>query len=390
MSGQPGHVRSLAVLTTGRQDWGILRSTCLALRRRPGFRLDVVAGGMHLSARHGHTVDQVRADGFEPTQLPWLDDAAATPADVQSARALEAFGGYLRGAKPDAVLLAGDRFETAAAALAATVNRVPIAHLHGGEQTLGAFDDALRHATTKLSHLHLVSHEEHARRVVAMGEDPDTVHVVGAPGLDSAFRADLLDGGALATHLGVTTALPLVIVTVHPATLGVDPDADVGAVVAAMRTVPATYIVTMPNADPGADRIRTDLTSAVAAAPPGTAVAVEALGERLYWSLLRVADAMLGNSSSGLTEAPAVGLPVVNVGERQEGRLRWSNVIDAPADADGVVAALRRALDPGFRATARADIPPLTDGRAGERIAGIITAWQPPRPPRKRPIVIAS
>lgn len=390
MSDLPGQVRSVAVLTTGRQDWGILRSTGLALGKRRGLRVDVVAGGMHLSARHGHTIDQVRADGFDPTPLPWLDEGGNTPADVQSARALESFGGYLRRAKPDAVVLAGDRLETAAAALAATVNRVPIAHLHGGEQTFGAFDDALRHSITKLAHLHLVSHEEHARRVVAMGEDPDTVHIVGAPGLDAAFRPDLLDGEALAARLGVTPAGPLVIVTVHPATLGEAAENDVRAVVAAMRTVPATYIVTMPNADPGAEPIRDALKDAVAAAPTGTAVAVEALGDRLYWSLLRVAHAMLGNSSSGLIEAPAVGLPAVNVGERQAGRLRWSNVIDTPPDADGVAAALRKALDPAFRTRVEADVPPNTDGRAGERIADIITTWHPPRPPRKRPIEIVS
>jgi len=382
-------VRSLAVLTTGRQDWGILRSTCTALRARPGFRLEVVAGGMHLSASHGHTVDQVRADGFEPAELPWIDDDDATPADVQAARALEAFGGYLRARKPDAVLLVGDRFETAAAALAATVDRVPIAHLHGGEQTLGAFDDALRHATTKLAHLHLVSHEEHAQRVVAMGEDPACVHVVGAPGLDAAFRPDLLDAEALGAELGIALRPPVVIVTVHPATLAEDPAADVRAVVAAMRTVPATYVVTMPNVDPGADPIRTELLGAVAAAPTGTAIAAEALGERRYWSLLRLADAMIGNSSSGIVEAPAVGLPVVNVGDRQAGRLRWSNVIDATADPAAVTAALRRALDPAFRVAAQTGNLPLADGRAGERVADIIASWHPSRPPRKRPIPIA-
>jgi UDP-N-acetylglucosamine 2-epimerase (non-hydrolysing) len=386
---RPEPVRSLAVLTTGRQDWGILRSSCTALRARPSFRLDVVAGGMHLSASQGQTVDQIRADGFEPARLPWLDDDAATPADVQAARALEAFGGHLRATTPGAVLLVGDRFETAAAALAATVNRVPIAHLHGGEQSLGAFDDALRHATTKLAHLHLVSHEEHARRVIAMGEDPGSVHVVGAPGLDAAFRPDLLDRDALAAELGVALRPPVVIVTVHPVTLGADPAADVEAVAATMRAVPATYVVTMPNVDPGAERIRADLIDTVAAAPSGTAVAVPALGERRYWSLLRVADAMLGNSSSGLIEAPVVGLPAVNVGERQAGRLRWANVIDAPAEADAVIAALRRALDPAFRATARDGAPPLADGRAGERVADIIAAWRPSRPPRKPPIRIA-
>lgn len=388
MKGAAEPIRSVAVLTTGRQDWGILRSTCTALRARPGFRLNVVAGGMHMSASHGHTVDQVRADGFEPAELSWIDEGATTPADAQAARALAAFGGYLRATNPDAVLLVGDRFETAAAALAATVDRVPIAHLHGGEQTLGAFDDALRHATTKLAHLHLVSHDEHARRVIAMGEDPACVHVVGAPGLDAAFRPDLLDAEALGRALGIALRPPVVIVTVHPATLGTDPDAEVRAVVAAMQAVPATYVVTMPNVDPGADRIRAELVAAVAAAPPGTAIAVEALGEQRYWSLLRLADAMIGNSSSGIVEAPAVGLPVVNVGERQAGRLRWSNVIDAKPDAVAVTAALHRALDPAFRRAAQTGTPALADGRAGERVADIMTSWHPSRPPRKRPIPI--
>ena len=150
-------------------------------------------GGTHLSARHGHTIDDVRADGFEPDViLPWPGDDDATedpPAATQAATTLEAVGTALRQAPPDALLLVGDRLETAAAALAATLERVPIIHLHGGEQTLGAFDDALRHAITKLSHLHLVSHEEHAQRVIAMGEDPASVHVVGAPGIGCRGRA---------------------------------------------------------------------------------------------------------------------------------------------------------------------------------------------------------
>ncbi|MDP9482971.1 MAG: UDP-N-acetylglucosamine 2-epimerase, partial [Chloroflexota bacterium] len=264
-------------------------------------------------------------------------------------------------------------------------SRVPIVHLHGGEQTLGAFDDALRHAITKLSHLHLVSSPEHARRVVALGEDPATVHVVGAPGLDAAVRADLPDRAALEQALGVRLRPPVVIVTVHPATLDPDPDAVVEAVIGAMVTVPATYVVTLPNADPGAESIRERLR--LAADGPGWAV-VEALGEERYWGLMRIADAILGNSSSGLIEAPAVDLPAVNVGDRQEGRRREANVIDAPADASAVATALRTALDPAFRAGVAAAHPELADGRAGARIADIIAAWRPSVPPRKAPIPV--
>ena len=371
------------MLTTGRQDWGILHSVARAIRDDPRLRLRLIAGGMHLSDRHGSAIDGIRADGFEPDAvLDWLGDGPGDPpADAQAARALAMIGAQLGAAPVDALVLAGDRFETAAAALAATIDRVPIVHLHGGEQTAGAFDDALRHAITKLAHLHLVSHPEHAARVIAMGEDPATVHVVGTPSLDGVMRDDLPDRAALAADLGIPLEPPVVVVTVHPATLDADPAAPARAVAAAMDEVAATYVITLPNVDPGAADVRAILE--VAAAAPGR-VAVASLGERRYWGLLRVADAMLGNSSSGVAEAPAIGLPVVNVGDRQAGRRRAGPVIDVPADPAAIAAALRRVLAPGYRG-ATGDPPPI-DGRAGERVAHIIAVWQPTIPPRKRPI----
>jgi UDP-hydrolysing UDP-N-acetyl-D-glucosamine 2-epimerase len=357
---------------------------------------------MHLSSRHGHTIDLVRADGVVPTEeLDWLaqpaDDKRSAdgdgrtnddpPADLQAARALELIGRTLRRRCPAAIVLAGDRFEIAAAALAATIERIPIVHVHGGEQTEGAFDDALRHAITKLSHLHLVSHPEHARRVVAIGEDPRTIHVVGAPSLDGAFRSDLAGRAELEKVLGLPLRPPVVIVTIHPATLDADPAAVAAPVIAAMDMVPATYVVTLPNADPGANQVRAAVLAAAAA--PSRA-AVEALGERRYWGLMRVADAMLGNSSSGIVEAPAVDLPAVNVGDRQAGRRREANVIDAVANADRIAAALLFALEPETRARIAAAHPADVDGHAGRRIADIIAAWHPPVPPRKALIPVGS
>jgi UDP-N-acetylglucosamine 2-epimerase (non-hydrolysing) len=381
--------RTIAVLTTGRQDWGILRSVCTAIRDEPGLSLALVAGGMHLSSRYGRSIQHLEADGFElAASIPWLADdptAADPPATAQAAIAVDRIGAWLEAAVPDALLLVGDRFETAAAALAATVTRVPIVHLHGGEQTLGAFDDQLRHAIAKLAHLHLVSHEEHRRRVIALGEDPEIVHVVGAPGLDNLYRPDLPDAAELAESLGLRLEPPIVVVTVHPATLDADPAADARAVAAAMDVVPATYVVSLPNVDPSAAEVAAVMRAAAEA--PGR-VAVEALGERRYWGLLRVADAVLGNSSSGIVEAPAVRLPAVNVGDRQAGRRREANVIDVPAEVEAVVAGLRRALDPAFRPTLPKPDPALVDGQAGERAARIIAAWQPPRPPRKAPIAV--
>jgi UDP-hydrolysing UDP-N-acetyl-D-glucosamine 2-epimerase len=381
--------RTIALLTTGRQDWGILRSVAAGIREEPSLRLALVAGGMALSTRHGHPVDAMHADGYAPdAELAWIPDEADPPADAQAAGALAAVGGWLRGARPDALVLVGDRLETAAAALAATLAAVPIVHLHGGEQTLGAFDDALRHAITKLAHLHLVSHEEHARRVVALGEDPAAVHVVGAPGLDNLWRDDLPGRAELESLAGIPLEPPLVLVTVHPATLEADPAAAARAVAAAMDAVPATYLVTLPNADPGGDEARRLLEAAVAADPARRA-AVASLGERAWWGALRLADAMLGNSSSALIEGPAVRLPAVDVGDRQAGRRRSASVLATPADPGAVTAALRRALDPATRAAIPPLDPGLADGRAGERAARIIAAWQPPVPPRKPPVRIA-
>ncbi|HXU71383.1 MAG TPA: UDP-N-acetylglucosamine 2-epimerase [Polyangia bacterium] len=371
----------LAVLTTGRQDWGILRSTCLLLRDDAAFDLRLLVGGMHLGPRFGETYRLIESDGFATAErIAWNVEA---PIATQAAAALDGVAGALARTEPDALMLLGDRFETAAAALAATLARVPIVHLHGGEQTEGAFDDALRHAISKLSHLHFVSHDEYRRRLLALGEAPATVHVVGAPGLDNLRRADLADRAELESLLGMPLAAPLIVVTVHPTTLAAAPLADAEAVAAAMARVAATWVVTLPNNDPGAAEIRSLL---LRAADGPRRRAVEALGERRYLGLLRHADAVLGNSSSAVIEAPAIGVPVVNVGDRQKGRLRSAHVQDVAADADAIVAALGRALDPATRSTLSSIAGALGDGHAGERIVRVLRDWTPPRPPRKAPV----
>jgi UDP-hydrolysing UDP-N-acetyl-D-glucosamine 2-epimerase len=377
----------IAVLTTGRQDWGILRSICGLLARDPQMELLLLVGGMHCAERFGATERLIAAEGFTAAaRMAWVGEGETTAA-VQAAGALTAVSEALERLRPDALVLVGDRFETAAAALAATLALVPIVHLHGGEESEGAFDNVLRHAITKLAHLHLTSHPEHARRVIALGEDPKAVHVVGAPGLDNLHRADLPTLAELEADLGIALAPPVVIVTLHPATLGVDPAREAEALVAALDRVDATYVITLPNADPGHAAIRAALGRA---ASKPRRVAVEALGERRFWGLLRHADAMLGNSSSALIEAPALGVPAVNVGDRQKGRLRGANVIDAAPETDAIVAALERALDPAFRRAAKTAPSPFGDGHAAEKIGAILRVWRPPHPPVKPLVKVAS
>ena len=391
----------LAVLTTGRQDWGILRSTCVAIRDGQPSELCLIVGGMHCADAFGRTEQLIIADGFEPAErLDWIA-GAATP-HSQAGRAVEAVGDALARQRPDALLLVGDRFETAAAALAATLERIPIVHLHGGELTAGAFDDALRNAVTKLSHLHLVSHPDHARRVIAMGEAPGTVHVVGAPGLDNLHRADLPGRAELEQFLGIPLTPPVVIMALHPTTLALplggqtgssgpgvpaSAAAEIAGVVGVMDRVAATYVVTLPNNDPGHEMLRGAL---VEAARGERRVAVDALGDRRFWGLMRIADAMLGNSSSALIEAPALGLPAVNVGDRQQGRIRGDNVIDVPTSEVGAVAsALLEALAPATRHRLAGSASPFGDGRSASRIVDILGGWTPPHPPRKAPIAVS-
>jgi UDP-hydrolysing UDP-N-acetyl-D-glucosamine 2-epimerase len=369
----------LAILTTGRQDYGILRSTILLLRRTPGMQTQVWAGGMHLDHRFGEPLASFGADGITPDrELPFLSDPPDQASDV--AEAIRQTAAALKAATPEALMLLGDRAETLAAAFAATLSQVPIVHLHGGEESEGSIDNACRHAVTKLSHLHLVSHRAHADRVLQMGEDPANVVVVGAPGLDNAARDDLPGREELEASLGVRLEPPVVLVTLHPTTLGGAADEEVVATAAAMAQVPATYVVTAPNSDEGGAVIR-EYWQSWRGRRENVALA-ESLGERRYWALMKLAAAVLGNSSSGIIEAPALGVPVVNVGDRQRGRLRYGPVTDVPANTGAIARALSNAVcaarnQPGGHYQA------YPAGPAAPRVLKALQQWTIPRPPRK-------
>jgi UDP-hydrolysing UDP-N-acetyl-D-glucosamine 2-epimerase len=369
----------LAILTTGRQDYGILRSSILLLRRTPGIEVMLWAGGMHLDRRFGEPLALFDTDGITPDRkLPFLSDPPDQAADV--AGAIRQTAAALKADTPDALMLLGDRAETLAAAMAATLSQVPLVHLQGGEESEGSIDNACRHAVTKLSHLHLVSHPVHAARVVQMGEDPGSVVVVGAPGLDNASRDDLPRREELEASLGQQFEAPVVLVTLHPTTLGGAADEEVVATAAAMAQVPATYVVTSPNSDEGGAVIQAYWRSWRAGRK--NVILTESLGERRYWALLRLASAVLGNSSSGIIEAPALGVPVVNVGDRQRGRLRYGPVNDVPVETGAIARALSNALSRG-RAQPDGLDQAYPAGPAAPRVVKALQQWTIPRPPRK-------
>jgi UDP-hydrolysing UDP-N-acetyl-D-glucosamine 2-epimerase len=371
----------LGILTTGRQDWGVLRPLCMALRGHPAFQVEVFAGGMACSARYGRIVDAVRALGMEVVaELAWSQDADAV---AQTSDAVRLVGDALGERRPDALILVGDRYETAGAAIAAAIIGIPINHLYGGEETEGAIDNALRHSITKLSHLHFVSHPDYADRVVQMGEPPSSVHVVGSLGVDNIRTLDLPGRAELERTLGMSLESPVGLVTVHPTTLAEGSAEDeLDVVLSVIREHPARWVITLPNADPGNERIREAFQALALAAP--NVVAVTALGEARYLGLMRLADFVLGNSSSGITEAPSMGVPTINVGDRQKGRVRSPSIIDVPCDAQAIRTAVRQALTPEWRAEISRQPRPFGEGDSAQRIIAVLERWTPPHPARKQ------
>lgn len=337
----------VAVFTSGRQDWGLLRPVFAAARNSSRIQLVLIAGGMHV--RMGQAPSEL--DGYPVAEFVDGLQASDRPCAVaQTAGWTTALlAGALERCKADALLLAGDRTETLAAALAATCLCLPIVHLHGGEESAGAIDNACRHAITKLAHLHAVAHEDYARRLVRMGERPERVYITGAPGLDGLLHEPLMPANELARSLGLAALRqPLVLLTLHPATLGATaPEAEAAAVVAGLQRAlhgrsEAQVVVTAANSDTGGQAINACLKTAVAS--DSRMCFAEALGAARYHALMAHASVMLGNSSSGILEAPSFDLPVVNVGERQHGRLRIGRVQDVPADAQAIEQALQVVL----------------------------------------------
>lgn len=367
----------VAVITGTRADYGLLRPTITALDADAGFELALVVSSMHLQEIHGLTVREIETDGVPIAARVPAGGLFEQPGDLARhlGRAVGAFTEALAEITPDLVLVLGDRWEILAASLAATGLGIPISHLHGGELSEGSLDDAMRHCITKLAHLHFVATRAYAERVCQLGEDPARVHVVGAAGIESIRTLPLLDRDALARSLGLAELeRPLISLTLHPASLtpeqaGRDAEAVAGAVDEVLGGW-GTVIVTLPNDDPGNASVRDVLVTWVRSRTGAHAFA--SLGQLRYLSLLRHADAVVGNSSSALLEAPAFHLPAVNVGDRQLGRIKPPSVIDTGTDAAAVAAGLRRALDPGFRAALEDSPNPYGDGRVSERILAVL------------------
>lgn len=357
--------RRVCIVTGTRAEYGLLYWLMREIAESD-LTLQIVATAMHLEPAFGHTVDQIREDGFTVDAEVPMDLSGDEPAAVARAtgRGVIGLADAFERLRPDVVVLLGDRFETLAAATAAALLRIPVAHIHGGEISEGAIDDAMRHAITKLSHVHFCAAEVFRRRVIQMGEAPEHVHAVGAPGLDHLVRRALPDRAAVARRIGLTLDRPLFLVTYHPATLDdADPVTGLDELLAALDQFPdAALVFTKANADAGGRAINARLEVYVAGRGDRAAL-VASLGSDFYFAALKQAAVVVGNSSSGLIEAPAAGTPTVNIGIRQDGRPRSVSVIDSVERRDAIEAAIRRALDPAMRDVLDSQTPAY--GRAG-------------------------
>ncbi len=340
--------------------------------------LQVIATGMHLSPEFGLTYRQIEEDGFRITEKVEMLLSSDSSAGTAKSTGLGVIGftDCLSRLNPDVVVLLGDRFETFAAGVAAHILGIPIAHIHGGEVTEGAVDDVLRHSLTKMAMLHFVAAESFRRRVIQMGEHPSRVFTVGAPGLDGILEGPFLSRGELECFVGIPLKRSFFLVTFHPETLGAKaPGQSVEILLDALEKYPkATVLFTLGNADGGGREINERIRR-YANRNSDRVQVVQSMGQRRYHSALRLADVVIGNSSSGIIEAPSFGVPVVNVGDRQKGRPRAECVIDSALEGEAIARAIRRALTSQFREKTRSCRNPYRSGNAAASIREILAAY---------------
>ena len=361
---------TIAVVTSTRAEYGLLRGVLQALYTDPEAQLQLLVTGTHLSKAHGQTVSEIEADGIPiAARLPILPETGTEPVAETIARTVQVFDACFAQNAPDALLLLGDRFEIFAVAVAAAARHIPIAHISGGDVTLGAADEYYRHCITKMASLHFPSCVESAQRLVRMGEEPRRVLCVGGLGDENIRKLPKMSREQLCESTGLPLQQPFGLVTYHPETAGQNnPAAQADALIAAMQNTPGIYwLITGSNADEGG-RICTEKMQAFAASQPQKAGFVQSLGLKRYLSAMALAALVAGNSSSGVVETPSFGVPTVNIGSRQAGRQICENVLCCPAEQTAIHAAIAKALSPEFAAAAKAARSPYNGGDTAQKI----------------------
>ena len=352
MEGSQIALRRICIVTTSRSDYGLLKWLMRAIREDEELELQVIATGMHLSPEFGLTYRDIEEDGFLiDRKIEMLLSADSDSAVTKSIGVgLISFSGAIDDLRPDIVVILGDRFELLSAAVAALVARIPLAHIHGGETSQGAIDEGIRHAITKMASLHFAATEAYRQRIIQMGEVPESVFAFGAPGLDALNRLKLLTRTELESHLDFKLEGPTAIVTYHPVTLDKDSAEDqVENLLSALLRMNVRAVLTKSNADMQG-RLINERIAEFCRQHPADYRLYDSLGQKVYLSCLSSLDLMIGNSSSGLIEASSFRLPVVNVGDRQQGRIKPANVIDVGYSVSDIASGIEQAFSSVWRA----------------------------------------
>ncbi len=368
--------RKICVVTGSRAEYGILRPLLEEIKNDSALKLQIIATGMHLSPEFDLTYREIEKDGFTIDEKIEMLSGSDTSAGISRSigLAITRFPEAYERLKPDLIVVLGDRFEIFGAVVPALISKIPVAHIAGGEVTEGAFDEALRHAITKMSHLHFVATEKYRRRVIQLGENPATVFNVGAPGVDAIKNADLLSRKELENNLKIKFNKHNFLIVFHPATLNGD-DApknqfqELISVIDELKDTNAIFIKS--NADTNA-RVINQMIDQYVASNHQKARAFTSLGHLKYLSVLRMVDAIIGNSSSGISEAPSLKVATVNIGNRQKGRIRAASIIDCDPTRSSIERGLKRLYSKKFQKSLKTVRNPYGNGEAAKKIKEII------------------
>jgi GDP/UDP-N,N'-diacetylbacillosamine 2-epimerase (hydrolysing) len=345
-------MRKICVYTSTRAEYGLLKGVLQKINLAPTLQLQILASGMHLSPEFGMTIQEIRKDGFEPDESIEILLTSDTPSAICKSMGLAmiGYGEAIMRLKPDMMVVLGDRFETFCAAAAAQVCRVPIAHIHGGETTEGAIDEAFRHSITKMSHLHFASCEPYRQRIIQLGEDPDRVFNVGSLGVENICKISLLDRSALTSSIGFNLKKPYFLVTFHPVTLEKNTsEGQCQALLDALDVFPEYNVIfTKANADTDG-RVINQMIEGYVVKRQDRCIAVTSLGALRYLSTMKYACAVIGNSSSGIAEAPSFKIPTVNIGDRQKGRIMAVSILNCVPLASSIKATILKSTTPEFQ-----------------------------------------
>jgi len=373
-------MRKICFYTSARAEYGLLRGVIQEVQATETLQLQILASGMHLSSEFGMTIQEIRSDGYEPDEAIEIFLSSDTSSAICKSMGLAmiGYGEALQRLKPDMVLVLGDRFETFCMAAASQVCRVPLAHIHGGERTEGAIDEAFRHSITKMSHLHFASCETYRQRIIQLGEDPNTVFNVGSLGVENIRRISSMERSVLGESIGFNLERPYFLVTFHPVTL--ERDTSKGQFQALLNALDAfpeyKVIFTKANADMGG-RVINRLIDEYVGRQRERCFAVTSLGAHRYLSAMKYAAVVIGNSSSGIIEAPSFKIPTVNIGDRQKGRVRAGSVIDCEPAVASIKVSICKSVSPEFKQSLKNIENPYEQSGTACKIVSTIAACEP-------------